>query len=673
MVNEVENKESIFYLPKSVDELPSSNSKIGDYHYELVRSLNNIQENSSSATDNKFGTQSSITYRWCWDSLSRWIPYLSYMEIYYELDKDAVGTQLTLNDDVAPSFGACSGMFTDIRYKIEQNEISRLEQNIPQIDSLDKRLNHSGGWMRELGSVSNFYQSSFYERQKQVVSEGYDVESRLDFQESNLTIQQLFPNIDIANDTIAWTSAGRLISFVDAAGANLDTILEVGDYIAVTFNNRRQIARITAMTGFGGGNGTITIDMDLGANVGAAAYNTASFNLVLFKRRPKLFKDNSVTTAQLFPNIDSVNDTVIWTRATKLLTFNDVAEVANSLLDTILKVGDYIKITLNTIGRIARITAKSSGWGISGGTKTMTLDVDFGANIGAIAYDTLVPNIQLWKELKTDYPRNLKVNKLVWQPPLSIFKCKKALPTCYNNELEFFIDSGNYKKSFIQSVLANRTDIDHNGTDYKLRILDMVFRPCKVIGGDRVVDDSFIIDLNEISCQKKPILNASGDEVSLEVKPSTMAIAIAFQDQSSGSNSLYPPQLFKIANNQELNLTSYYIRYAGRQRPSPNPVIDVTTANTDKIVDLYIRNNLSNCQFFADSQEKLNEWKERGIYFYHPWPKSGEDRDTYVQISSTFSSLSSSQINLLLFSFYKKMVLVEMENSKIKEIRIVNA
>jgi hypothetical protein len=683
----------IFKLKRDPKELDSSNFGMSRAYHDTIRT-NNIKEGSSTAAPhNNFAGQGSLKYNFNYDALSKWQPNKSYCDAIIEISKDVAGTQLTYEDDLAPAMGFLSNLFSDMSYRVEDNEISRLNQHIPQIDMIEKRMQKGGDWMNNIGAISNFYQSSFYERQNQVCSDSGNnlLEKKPEeyYQAETLTQAQLFTNIDIAADTVSWTRATKTISYVDTAANNLRTLIDVNDVVQFTFNGISLLCRIRNKTGFGGGNGTFIVDRDFGADVGAGLINVVLPNPILYKLRPReTLVSTYNTTAEVFPNVTVANDTVQWVQQSRTIIVRDdpTANVESINLRCLLKTGDYLRCVFNALTLTCKVESilynvstranAAANAFIQKGEYMISVDQNFGADVDQGAINAGDPIFMLYSYgrnvIETNINRNVKIMKLQWTPPLSIFRQNKALPANFKNTLELFVNTNLYKTSCVESKYSSKTDVDHGGTDYKIRLLDFVFRPYKITGGDRISDDTYYLDLDEIQCQKKPILSSSS-EINLDVQPSCMGLCIAMQDISAGSNTLYSASKFKIRDNEELNLTSYHINYAGYQLPTPDPIIDYTTLNVDKISDLWYKDQIYNGAINKDSQESLSEWIERGIYLYHPFPKSGEDRSTNVNIDLNFSALTDNVSNLLLFSFYKKVAILRIENSKLIEVRTENS
>jgi hypothetical protein len=669
---------SVFDLPEKDDQLSSTNQGLSDLYYDQIQALSNLKENgvqNSNIIDKTFGNVGTIDFRWQYDSSQYWIPARSYMHMRCELSQgNDAGNQLEMSDNIAPAMGCMSGLFSKIIYKINSSEISTLSENISQIDAFKKRLYHSGNWLNDVGSASNFYQARFTDRQKQVIANANEMANDTRYLNlSSATQAQIFSVLDVAADSLTWDQNNRIFTITDAALNNLKCRYAIGDVLEATINGIRQKAKILNIVGFGPGvgGGTILVDTDFGPSVPITVFNVLPDdpNFQLYYRAP-LSADSGLTNAQLFPNLNAAADTIGWQASGNKIVIADVP--AGDLLTT-LKAGDYLEVTIANVTKIAKVLT-IEGFSNNGGL--IQVDNSWGnTDIAGVAFNNASVDIKLFnvQRYESDVNRNVRSFEIIWQPPLSIFNCQKALPALGINELEFTVETNNYKKYFIESQFINADDFDNGGTDYKFRITDMFFRVCKCTG-DRLDNRVFKIDLDELHCQRKILENPSSTtQTTLTIQPSTNGIALAFQDISSGSDTRYSLSKFKIRNDDDMKLERYYIRYCGIQKPQPDG--DPEYGNLiDNMVQEYVKNLMYSGAFYDSNQEKIDEWRIRGPYLYFPWPKSGEDTSDRVSILTQFkNNITVGQVRLLVFNFYKRVATITIENSRVIDVQTLNA
>ncbi len=660
---------SIFDLATKTSDLSSTNQGMSEVIYRQIQSLKSIGDTDTIFA--KFGS-STLIYRWSMSNFRYWVPSRSYFKLRIELSKGVNHDQLTSLDDIAPAFLPISGLMNKIQYKVMNNTVSELSQFLPQIEALRIRQGKSGQWMREIGAISNFTQASFEERQKQVITGGPLItENILSLQPEDLTEAQLFPTLNPATDTIAHNSVAKTIIYVDADAGGFPLLISEYDYVQFTLNNETKIVRILDITVVGPTT-TLIIDSNFTTDVPATLVNLINPNPVLYKNRPSALHQVSNVIGDIFPNVDVAADSISWIQATSQIAFTDNA---GADLATTILVGDYLR--LGVLGGVTLTVKVLIVNAIQGDpVVSFTIDHNFGVNVGNALFNTFVTIIHL-RDLGTRAPNNnrrVRTFECFWIPPISIFSYEGAIPGSQHQQIE--LDTANqYKKNFIQSLLSSKTPEAGaaNPNDYNLRVLDM-FLYLYTVRGPRLEDKLFMLDLNEISCASLELTTASANQLSFDVKKSTTALTIAFQSSAAGSDTRFPLSLFKLANNDELGLLRYYIRYAGIQKSQPDMDLSFNELGAiDLATEIYIKNNLYNGSYWDSSAETLQEFRSRGLFIYHPWNKTASDSSTRVYVLSQFANLSAATNNVLLFAHHKKVCIIKMLNGIAVEVRVTDS
>lgn len=287
---------------------------------------------------------------------------------------------------------------------------------------------------------------------------------------------------------------------------------------------------------------------------------------------------------------------------------------------------------------------------------------------------------------------------LIWRPPLSIFDLPYGIPGSAKHELRFTPFSNQvYQKNAIESVIADKQHTtDGANNDYRFAIRNAYFYAARC-DGPIVEMDQFFLDLTEVRLQSSQITTSARSQFSLDVSPSTHALTVAFQDSAADTDTRYSQTKFKIREGnsndavsapiaQELNLSNFYIRYGGLQKPQPDyrlnygdqydgTRVDDNEKNTNYLVEVQGRNALYSGAYYDTSSETMKEFRERGIYLHWPWPKTGTDRETRVYVSTEFNELVDDGNNaitprLLLFNHFKKVCILRYANGNLNEILI---
>ena len=274
----------------------------------------------------------------------------------------------------------------------------------------------------------------------------------------------------------------------------------------------------------------------------------------------------------------------------------------------------------------------------------------------------------------TNSARRLKDFELIWTPCLSLFKIDHALPSG-SYELILTPQPGVTFQQYGIESLVNKTP----GTDYKLSVEDMYFY-CNVVDGKRADDITYLLDLDTTSCQSDNIKTTALQQRNFDVSPSTYALSVAYQDLRVGQDTRFSPSKFKSYtvdgnNNTELNLIRFYLNYAGQSLPSPDadPIFDV---NIDKTTQRYADTMLYNGGIFdAGGCETIEEYHDRGSYYYFSIPRDGSDRSTQVAVHNQFSGTTADVSNMraLLFSHSKQVARVSVSDGRVVSVSLEDA
>lgn len=226
--------------------------------------------------------------------------------------------------------------------------------------------------------------------------------------------------------------------------------------------------------------------------------------------------------------------------------------------------------------------------------------------------------------------------ELIWQPPLSIFKIGQALPSMKAELVLNPQTASVYQKYAIQALTSGADKIPNTattgaptaGSNFLFNIVDM-YMYCNTVEGPRADDITYLLDLEQTNCQSEQFSanQQSFQQKNFDISPSTYAISCAYQDARSGSDARNSASIFKVsnaartANSEEQKLERFFINYAGMNLPSPDadpnftPLIDYTTQR-------YAESQIySGAMFDTGGGESLDEWHNRGSYYYFAWPR----------------------------------------------------
>lgn len=309
------------------------------------------------------------------------------------------------------------------------------------------------------------------------------------------------------------------------------------------------------------------------------------------------------------------------------------------------------------------------------------------ADIGPLALNDADISARLTR--KSNDARNLSQFELTWTPCLSLFKIDHAMPSGkYELILNPFpqsiyqlqaIESKNPTK-YLSSVAKSDVVAPADADKVRFDVKDLYFY-CNTVDGPRADNMSYLLDLNQTSCQQETVKNASFAQRNYDISPSTYALTVAFQDGRCNNDSRIPSSIFKCYGkdyepDKELSLNRMYISYAGQQRPSPDadPTFDTAIDNT---VQRYVDTMLENGAYFDNGGcESIEDYHERGSYYYFGWSRDGTDRSTRVAVHSGFSALlgtGQDNANCLLFAHSKQVGKITVVDGQVVGVEIEDA
>jgi hypothetical protein len=279
----------------------------------------------------------------------------------------------------------------------------------------------------------------------------------------------------------------------------------------------------------------------------------------------------------------------------------------------------------------------------------------------------------------------------IWQPTMSIFKIPHALP-CGKYEMVLNPQtSSSWKQRAIESALGQASKVPGVGGQFDVQIVDMYFY-CQSVDGPRADDMSYLLDLQQTRCQAVKVDNASFGQKNADISPSTYAITVAYQDTRAGEHTGISASKFKCyedskvdptdANGCELKLNRQFLNYAGQNFPQPdaspefvpqsgggaNGGIDYTTQG-------YIRTQMNSGSYFdTGGSETLQEWQQRGAYYYYTISRDGTDRSTRLNVHSGFQAATDTgTVRLLMFDHSKQVAKVRVQSGRVVDVQLEDA
>lgn len=246
---------------------------------------------------------------------------------------------------------------------------------------------------------------------------------------------------------------------------------------------------------------------------------------------------------------------------------------------------------------------------------------------------------------------------------------KRAIESSINDKVQLAVQS--------PTLLADANKFTFNVVDMYLYL--------STVEGPSVDNLSYFMSLEETRCQTDNVdNNANLQQKNFDVSPAAYALTCAFQDQRSGTNTVYSASKFKFESPRSVNadrpgrqlypsgeqaLRRFYIQYNGENKPSPDGDPDYKSPN-DFLSSRYAESQLySGAYWDCGSAEDKLDWFQRGLYMYFSYPKDGSSESTRVNVNYQFQDApGANKANVLLFDHFKKMVLISIVNGRVVDV-----
>ena len=97
-------------------------------------------------------------------------------------------------------------------------------------------------------------------------------------------------------------------------------------------------------------------------------------------------------------------------------------------------------------------------------------------------------------------------------------------------------------------------------------------------------------------------------------------------------------------------------------------------AGTDYTTQRYIESQIySGAYYDTGGAETIEEYHERGAYYYFSWPRDGTDRSTRVNVHQQFDGADVANMRLLLFDHSKQVGRVRIQDGRVVDVQLEDA
>jgi len=346
----------------------------------------------------------------------------------------------------------------------------------------------------------------------------------------------------------------------------------------------------------------------------------------------------------------------------------DIA-VAGNFNNSGVRVGDFVTLPGAAAAYELRITSIESDTRVNVSFPPGVIYADTAAATGGGVYRKADPNSGRYKQ------------KIIWQPGIGLFNSYSPINGA---DLKFTLNPNpNYKFAAVQTSQSAQVP----GVNYAFNVLNARFYACQVKLAMPMSGISNL-PLNEIQVQNKNLTSVqarSSNSLDFIVPPSTYGIAIFFQSNSAGNNTLLPPTTFSSAKNYRpvvnaaptgpfnlANVQSIQVTYGGVSKTSTlytSEYNDNTNFLTQRWIEsLSYASNWNN----PGGAENFTDWASSG-YFYYDFSRDKVDSSSYVNVQVVFNSDQEPNTNCFIASFYTRLIRSEYANGQLVQLTSVNA
>ena len=393
-----------------------------------------------------------------------------------------------------------------------------------------------------------------------------------------------------------------------------------------------------------------------------------------------------IRTALGFDAAGAGNNNASYVAATGVITFTAGANASPLPADVrvVFPAGSYFMYlaggSVASAGIRMKVITGTNGAG-AGSTTTIVVEpqvsVDENGNTGSGDFVRITINTPV-----NPASRRIGEFETVWTPPLSLFKVGHALPS---GRYELVLNpqtASTYQKRAIESALgiASKDPFTTSApNDFKFEVVDF-YLYIATVDGPRADDITYLLDLEQTRCQSEKIDTDSFQQKNYDVSPSTYALTVAYQDLRAGENTAISASKFKSYDvaavptiEEELKLNRFFINYAGQNLPAPDADPSFV-AGKDYTTQRYAETNIySGAYFDTGGAEDIEEWHDRGSYYYFSWPRDGTDRSTRVNVHQQMAGADVTNLRCLLFDHSKQVARIRVQDGRVVDVQLEDA
>jgi len=252
--------------------------------------------------------------------------------------------------------------------------------------------------------------------------------------------------------------------------------------------------------------------------------------------------------------------------------------------------------------------------------------------------------------------------------PLSTFMNAQSASPIGNYSLRLTPNS-NYQTACVETTTNQASSPNYKFQVTRCELMMPVFY------GKRIDNLTYLIDSVAYQVQRREVANTTSLQTfSFQVDESCFKCAIAFQNKNAGTNTIFPPSIFKCTSDVDLKIGSLYTNYRGLQRPAPQLIQSYASGAFDGNGMRYDMTYEQGAKYanesnfpYTEDPESLLDFENRGPYLLIDLQGDGSSKDTNMTVYFS-TSTASADTQIILLTMSRRVSKVQIQNNTVVSV-----